>query len=103
MWGHKLSDGQKIRKLEIDLLTMGEIQAAIKWVSIEPLSWPCADLFKNCELEWAAIGAASSGPAKHQPNQTRLEDLLQVLDVQRIPVFFKGNLHYEPRREEFPI
>jgi protein gp37 len=102
MWGHKLSEEQKIRKLEIDLITMREIHAAVKWVSIEPLSWDVAPHFEHCGLDWAVIGAASNGHMKYQPDQEHLESMLGTLDKQSIPIFMKGNLKYSPHREGFP-
>ncbi len=102
MFGHQLTVHQKIRKLEIDLQTLREIKAKTKWYSIEPLSWDCAEQFRNHGLDWAVIGAASNGRKKYQPNPEHLTKLLEVLDAQRTPIFFKGNLLWQPHREEFP-
>ena len=102
MWGHELTTEQKNRKLEVDLQVMREIDATVKWCSIEPLSWDCAEQFRNHGLDWTVIGAASNGRKKYQPNPEHLSKLLEVLDAQNTPVFFKGNLHHEPHREEFP-
>jgi protein gp37 len=102
MWGHRLNEEQRIHKLEIDLLTMREIHASIKWVSIEPLSWDVAPHFEDCGLDWAVIGAASDGRIKHQPEQEHLHSILSTLDRQSVPIFMKGNLKHSPHREEFP-
>ena len=103
MFGHELTVRQKTRKLQVDLETMQQIKASVVWGSFEPLSWDVAPYMENCQLDWAVIGAASDGPNKHQPNHEHLENLLKVLGDQAIPIFLKDNLHYEPRREEFPI
>ncbi|KKR01657.1 MAG: hypothetical protein UT24_C0003G0064 [Candidatus Woesebacteria bacterium GW2011_GWB1_39_12] len=102
MWGHALSMRQKLRKLEIDLQTLREIKVKTKWYSIEPLSLDCAEQFRNHGLDWAVIGAASNGAKKYQPNPDHLNKLLEVMDEQHTPLFFKGNLIHNPHREEYP-
>lgn len=87
--------------------------AAIKWVSFEPLSFNIAlrlsfnDIERLCDtIDWAVIGAASRGKAYYQPDPKWVDDLLSDLDKYAIPVFFKGNLRgnaaADPWREEFP-
>lgn len=102
MWGQKLSDGQKRQMIQVGLQSMKIIEASVKWCSIEPLSWDVAPHFEECGLNWVVIGAASNGSTKYQPDPEYLKRLLAVLDKQRIPVFFKGNLNWKPWREEFP-
>lgn len=102
MWGKELTIQQKRQKLETDLKAMKQVRARIKWASVEPLSWDVSGLFENCGLDWVVIGAASNGKQKYQPDQNHIIWLLDTLDRQRIPTFFKGNLEWEPWREEFP-
>lgn len=102
MWGKQLKNHQKQIKLGVDLGVMRGLKAAVKWCSVEPLSWDVAEYFSKCGLDWVVIGAASNGPKKYQPDPDHLLGLLGRLDAQRIPVFFKGNLEWEPWREEFP-
>ncbi len=80
----------------------------ITWISFEPLSQDYADIVAGHPgaLKWAVIGAASNGPRTYQPNPEHVSRLLEVLDVQGVPVFFKGNLRKSPAaqpwREAFP-
>ena len=61
-------------------------------------------LSDNTQLpfEWVIIGAATNGPKTYQPEPKWTHRLLDVLDAQGIPIFFKGNLDWQPWREEFP-
>jgi protein gp37 len=73
-------------------------------MSFEPLSWDVSDIvLTKPALDWAIIGAASNGSKYFQPEQAHVKRLLKALDGQRVPVFFKGNLVWEQRREDFPI
>lgn len=103
MWGQELSLEQKRRKLIVDLQAMAPIEATVKWASIEPLSWDVSELFTDCQLDWAVIGAASHGRLTYQPDPVHLSNILNVLDAQHIPIFYKGNLIADPWREEFPL
>lgn len=105
MNGHRLNAHQQERFMEVGFEALRELrrtQGVLTWNSAEPLSWDCASQYENCGLQWAVIGAASNGHKKYQPDQMHLANLLNVLDKQRIPVYFKENLTYTPRREEFP-
>lgn len=102
MWGKRLSPEQKDRKLEVDLEIMKRVKARVRWASVEPLSWDVSGHFEDCSLDWVVIGAASNGKQKYQPDREHLLRLLDILDQQEIPVFFKGNLEWDPWREEFP-
>lgn len=104
MWGSPLTDWQKLRMLEKSLDVLGELSENITWLSAEPLSWDIAEIIELSPnaLDWAVIGAASNGPKKYQPDPTHVQNLLDVLDAQMVPVFFKGNLDWQPHREDFP-
>lgn len=107
MWGKKLNSWQKYKlfhKALETLITLAERGQPVTWMSFEPLSWNMAEIIEGHSgaLKWAVIGAASNGVKKYQPDPTHVQQLLEVLDNQGVPVFFKGNFKWEPRREEFP-
>ena len=87
----------------------------IRFVSFEPLWGDVAEPLQRwldnrysgsgkCQLpfEWAIIGAASNRRQTFQPKPEWVENLLALLDQFEIPVFFKGNLDWQPQRLEFP-
>jgi protein gp37 len=79
--------------------------AGIEWTHVFGVgtgrTWnPIGGCKHGCE--WAVIGAASRGKQKFQPERQHVEHLLDWLDDAEIPTFFKGNLDWSPRREEFP-
>ena len=107
MWGRQLSLVQQQKLLETELKTLAEIRVRrpdlVTWMSIEPLSWDISEFVSgNTPLQWAVIGAATNGKKAFQPAPKHVERLLQVLDSQCVPVFFKGNLRWNPWREDFP-
>ena len=101
-FGHELTMRQKVRKLEVDLETMKQIKASVKFFSGEPLSWDIAPHMKDCGLHWGIIGAASDGPKKHQPNPAHVSKLIDTLQDQRIKIYMKENLRWTPHLKEFP-
>lgn len=103
MFGRELTRFQKDKILDKALETMEQVNASVRWVSIEPLSWDCADIFrKHVPLDWAVIGAASDGPTYHQPEPEYLTKLLSYFDQNNVPIFMKGNLKWSDWREQFP-
>jgi protein gp37 len=106
MWGKHLERRVQERMLHKSLVVLARLaaQGLTTWMSFEPLSWDVAWLVKRYPkaLKWAVIGAASNGAVKYQPDPRHVENVLDVLDQQGIPVFFKGNLIWSPWREEFP-
>lgn len=107
--GHKLNDSQRATMLNHALETLSGVDASVKWMSFEPLSWDVATIvarYPNA-LNWAVIGAASNGRNQFPPDENHLRRLLTVLDAWSVPVFYKGNLRSLPSaatswREEFP-
>lgn len=107
--GKALSQQQRERMLTTTLETLTEVKAPVRWVSFEPLSWdvsPIVSGYPNA-IQWAVIGAASSGKLYFPPDENHLRRLLTVLDIQDVSVFYKGNLRSLPYaagnwREEFP-
>lgn len=100
--GRPLSTQQQARMLAVTLASLKSITVPVKWMSIEPLSFDIAPAMVDCGLQWVVIGAASNGPKLYQPKPEWVSNLLATLDDQFIPVFFKGNLQWEPHREQFP-
>lgn len=110
--GKPLSAEQQSRFVTSALNILASVNAAVRWMSIEPLSFDIAAVFEAYRngktriyplpLEWAVIGAASNGPKLYQPKTAWVRDLHYTLDTNRVPVFHKGNLDWTPHREDFP-
>lgn len=101
-----LTRQQQTKYMERALDVLGQLndRGLITWMSIEPLSWDISPLLKNGHpLRWVVIGAATDGPKKFQPDPNNVQKLLDIFDATNTPVFFKGNLKWEPRREDFPV
>lgn len=108
--GHLMKPAGGARALSAYLRQMQHIEASIRFMSIEPLWFDVAPVFERwlqshdrLPFEWVIIGAASNGPRIYQPEHAWVADLLDILDAQAIPVFFKGNLDWSPWRDAFPI
>lgn len=108
MWGKQLNRKQKTKMLDKTLKTLADVDAPVRWMSIEPLSWDVSELVAaNAPLQWVVIGAATNGPKVYQPEPANVSRLLEVFDRQGVPVFFKGNIWGNPAmshewREYFP-
>jgi protein gp37 len=102
MFGKRLSSAQQTRMLAKALHVLDQVKVPVRWMSIEPLSFDIGPLLRGINLQWAVIGAATNGPTAYQPRKEWVENVLDVLDLQGSKVFFKGNLNWEPWREELP-
>ena len=107
MWGKALDQNQQTRMLDKTLKTLAQVKAPVRWMSIEPLSWDVSQIIAdNAPLQWVVVGAATNGPKVYQPDPVHVTKLLRVLDAQKVPVFFKGNIWGNPAidtwREYFP-
>lgn len=102
LFGRKLSSVQQTRMLKTMLEVLQNVNASIRWMSIEPLSFDIAPCLENSRLDWAVIGAATNGVKTYQPKPEWVQNVLDVLDSQGTKIFFKGNLEWDPWREEFP-
>lgn len=107
--GHLMKPEGAKRALWAYLEHMEKIEATVRFMSIEPLWFDASVVLSEyvvvngkLPFEWAIIGAASNGPKTFQPEPGWVQRLMWVLDGGDIPVFFKGNLDWSPRREEFP-
>ena len=108
--GHMMSAKGAARALAAYLRHMDDIQASVRFLSIEPLWFDAAPVFErwlkergDLPFEWAIIGAASNGRRLFQPDYEWVASLLELLDAQGIPVFFKGNLAWHEWRDNFPV
>jgi len=108
--GHLMSETGGARALSAYLRHMTTIEAKTRFMSIEPLWFDVAPIFEawleeneSLPFEWVIIGAASNGRKIFQPKEEWTASLIELLDNQNIPIFFKGNLEWNDWREEFPI
>ena len=114
--GQQLPHRGAARALRAYLRHMENIEAPVRFLSIEPLWFDVASTLEDWLLqpspqgrparlpfEWAIIGAATNGRRVYQPKEEWTARLLALLDAQGIPVFFKGNLDWGDWREEFPV
>ncbi len=107
--GHLMKPEGGARALKVYLRHMEQVQANIRFMSIEPLWFDAVPVFEDwlqtherLPFEWVIIGAASSGRTIFQPKAEWVQSLLDIFDDQQISVFFKGNLEWHEWRGEFP-
>jgi len=107
--GHRMSATGGARALAAYLRHMGKVEAEVRFMSIEPLWFDVAPVFEEwlgergeLPFEWVIIGAASNGKKTYQPEFEWTESLIDLLDNQNIPIFFKGNLEWGEWRDGFP-
>lgn len=103
MFGKDLSLAQQERMVSRMMDVLQQVDVPVRWMSIEPLSFDIGPLLRGSNLQWGVIGAATNGPKAYQPEPEWVENVLDVLDAEGTKVFFKGNLDWEPWREELPI
>ena len=90
MFGKLLSRKQQTAMLARTLAVLANVKSAVRWMSIEPLSWDIAPEMEQADLDWVVIGAASSGKKYYPPEEEWVENLVWTLG--NIRKFFKGNL-----------
>lgn len=78
------------------------IDAAVKWISFEPLLGNALGGDPLSGIDWAVVGALS-GPHGYLPEPEWRENILAAADIEGIPVFEKDNLELENPRREFPL
>lgn len=108
--GHAMSDIGAARALHVYLRHLQKVKAPVRFLSAEPLSFDVAAVLEErlahdgkLPFEWVLIGAASNGSRVFQPKKGWVARLVELLDDQRIPVFFKGRLVWDDWRDEFPL
>jgi protein gp37 len=94
MFGKELSLDQQRTWFRNALKQLTQCEAAVRWVSLEPLSFDLSDILAEFadKLNWAVIGAASNGATKFQPDRDTFRNVMNVLTRAGVDVFFKGNL-----------
>jgi protein gp37 len=102
MFGKPLSLSQQKRMVKRQMEVLRQVNVAVRWMSIEPLSFDIAPLLRDSKLQWAVIGAASNGRTTYQPEPEWVQNVLDTLIPQKTAIFFKGNLRWHEWREEFP-
>lgn len=100
--GARLGSLQRRKFFNVALTVLGELDAPVRWVSLEPLNMPAAHLLTDAPIDWAVIGAASRLRDIIQPPAEWVQGVLDVLDERGIPVYMKSNLEWPVRRTEFP-
>ena len=107
--GHLMSETGGARALKAYLRHMRNIEANVRFMSIEPLWFDVVTVFEqwlqtgeSLPFEWAIIGAASNGSRVYQPDEVWTKRLIKLLDDAKVPIFFKGNLKWDDWRESFP-
>ena len=111
--GHLMSKTGGARALGAYLRHMRKIDAAVRFMSIEPLWFDVAPVLEewletgeDLPFEWAIIGAATNGSSVFQPKMEWTSALVQLLDDKGVPIFFKGNMdrvYWKNWRDEFPV
>jgi len=111
--GHLMSETGGARALQAYLRHMKNIDANVRFMSIEPLWFDVAPVFEawlqtegELPFEWAIIGAASNGRRIFQPKTEWTLSLLDILENRDVPVFFKGNMdrfYWSDWRDAFPV
>jgi protein gp37 len=102
MWGKQLERTQQVRWMTVASAALQASNAAVRWLSAEPLSFNLSPAFDYCRFDWVVIGAASNGKTYYQPAKIDVEMMLIEADSRKVPVFFKGNLKWSPWRDSFP-
>ena len=109
MFGKPLARKQQTAMLTRILDILERVDVPVRWISFEPLSWDVSALVSSYSgaIQWAVIGAASSGRKYFPPDVDHFRSLLTALDSQSVAVFYKGNLKSLPLaasrwREDFP-
>ena len=107
--GHLMSKTGGARALGAYMRHMRNITAKVRFMSIEPLWFDVVPVFEewletgeDLPFEWVIIGAATNGRSIFQPDVEWTGRLIELLDGQGVPIFFKGNLEWEDWREGFP-
>ena len=112
--GHSMPAWGAARALKTYLKHIAQVQSSVRFMSIEPLWFDVAPIFEvwiehngKLPFEWAIIGAASNGNKLYPPDEGHTRALVDILNRQGIPIFFKGNMKSLPWalanwHEQFP-
>lgn len=76
------------------------VRASVRFISYEPLLGPIN--YIPSWLDWVIVGAMT-GPGAVRPEDKWVQKLIDLADVQGIPVFLKNNLHWHAERRGWPV
>ena len=87
--------------------TLVEIQAGIKFISIEPFLEPLCVSAENFlqNMDWIIIGRLTGYGKKYDPRRSSIKGIETFAKNRKIPIFLKNNLKEiwgEPLIQEFP-
>lgn len=109
MLGHTLTHDQQHRYWNRAMAALAQVNASVRWLSIEPLTHDVSLLFnEGTPVNWAVLGAASKGGQWLQPDPHLLSSAIGALDDFEIPIYMKGNLRpslkvaFDEWREQYP-
>lgn len=89
-------------KLDKPIHFLNQIEATVKFLSIEPLLYPVTQLNLIERLNWIIVGA-QTGPGAQPPDSQWVVDLILEAQSHQIPVFLKDNLKWSQRIQQFPL
>ena len=94
MFGKTLTIDQQRTWLRRALETLDNIDAHVRWLSLEPLSFDLVDILRDHKtaFDWAVVGAGSDGAALFQPDRFTFRDTVKTLRDLNKKIFFKGNI-----------
>lgn len=84
---------------QIRLRRFASVEAAVRFVSFEPLTGPITVIPKWAD--WIIIGAMT-GPKAIRPEKAWVQNLIDIADDMGVPVFLKDNLNWPKIRREWP-
>jgi protein gp37 len=102
MNGQVLTPAQRAKMFDIGLNALASIDASVRWISAEPLTFDISTEIKDANIQWLVIGAASRGSLTFQPSYQDVRKALDAADARQLPVFLKENLRRFTRREQYP-
>lgn len=79
---------------------LSSVEAAVRWISFEPLLEGMGRPSLDWSVEWIVIGAQTK-PTR-QPERRWVANLVMAACDARAPVFMKHNLDYTPRLQQHP-
>ena len=83
------------------LEALADVNASVRYLSVEPLLGRIADQTIPFWLDWLIIGA-QTGPGAQSPNAEWVEELIERAYFTYTALFLKGNLDWPERIQEWP-
>lgn len=88
-------------RLKPTLDALYRAKAQVRFISFEPLNADMGIPFMAGSVEWIIIGA-QTGRHAHQPKAEWISDLIKAAKSAMVSVWFKDNLIWSPRLNEWP-